>query len=343
MMSNKKPSYFLFGLGVFFALWLGAIFVFLVFGPVRLGFNPAEFSRQFLRFISGQSLSDAGTIWFRVRFPRALAGLLVGGGLALAGACFQGLLRNPLADPYLLGVSGGSAFGAVLGMVIFKQKIPGLIPLLAFIGALISVGLTLAVARIRGKLPAITLLLAGVVVNAFFSALVMLILSIFPQRHLPDAFFWMLGRLGSQSYAQLGAVLIYFVPAMIVLFSFWRDFNIFALGDEHAQQLGIEVERTKIWVFILASLLTASVVSISGLIGFVGLMVPHIIRLIFGPDHRFLLPFSFFAGGVFLIICDLLARCIIAPSELPVGVLTAILGGPFFIWLLWQVKQELGE
>ena len=341
---RRFPFSFLIWLIFLFGLALISLLIFIWLGPVKVEFSFQEFFSQLGAILRGGELSEPGIIWLRIRLPRALAGLLVGGGLALAGACFQAILRNPLADPYLLGVSGGSAFGAILGMLLFPQKWGfALVPVFAFLGAIVAIFLVIAVARTRGRLPVLTLLLAGVVVNAFFSALVMLVLSLSPQRHLPEAVFWMMGKLSSANYLQLVLLLIYYIPGAGFLFSLWRDFNLFALGDESAQQLGVEVERTKLLAFIFASLLTASAVSISGLIGFVGLMVPHFLRIIFGPDHRFLLPGSFLLGGSFLIFCDLGARTIIAPAELPVGVITAILGGPFFSWLLARAKGELGR
>ena len=341
---GRFSSSFLIWLIFLFGLALISLLIFIWLGPVPVKFSFSDFFAQLEAMLGRKELSEPGIIWLKIRLPRALAGLLVGGGLALAGACFQAILRNPLADPYLLGVSGGSALGAILGMLIFSGRWGfALVPVFAFAGAIVAIFLVIAVARTQGKLPVLTLLLAGVVVNAFFSALVMLILSLSPHRHLPEAVFWMMGKLSSADYLQIGLLLIYYLPGMGFLLSLWRDFNLFALGDEPAQQLGVEVERTKLLAFIFASLLTASAVSISGLIGFVGLMVPHFLRIIFGPDHRFLLPASFLLGGSFLIFCDLGARTIIAPAELPVGVITAILGGPFFIWLLSRARGELGR
>ena len=173
----------------------------------------------------------------------------------------------------------------------------------------------------------ITLLLAGVVVNAFFSALVMFILSVTSISHLPSAIFWMMGDLSAKNYSTLAAVSLYYLPGIALLLGLSRDFNLMALGEESAEQLGVNIERTKLLTFISASLITAVAVSVSGLIGFVGLMVPHIIRLIFGPDHRLLISASFLFGATFLVLCDLIARTVISPAELPVGVITAILGG----------------
>jgi iron complex transport system permease protein len=213
------------------------------------------------------------------------------------------------------------------------------VPLFAFGGALVAVFLVLAVARTGGRLPVMTLLLAGVVVNAFFSALVMFVLSLASGKHLPSAIYWMMGQLSPKPYSTIGMVALYYLPGMLVLFGLARDFNLFSLGEESARQLGVNVERSKLMVFLAASLITAAAVSVSGLIGFVGLIAPHVIRLIFGPDHRLLLPASFLLGALFMVLCDLIARVVIAPAELSVGVITAILGGPFFIWLLHKSRE----
>jgi len=327
---------------LFLILFL-AIILTLFFGPAEVSLSLPELKHQFLALLKSEPLSKSGAILFRIRLPRALLAALVGGGLAMAGAGFQALLRNPLADPYILGVSGGSAFFAILGMIFLASIGFATVPIFAFAGALLAILLVLAVARTEGRLPVITLLLAGVVVNAFFSALVMFILSITSTRHLPSALFWMMGDLSAKSYSTLGALSLYYVPGIAILLGLSRDFNLISLGEESAEQLGVRVERTKLLTFISASLITAVAVSVSGLIGFVGLIVPHIIRLIFGPDHRLLISASFLFGATFLVLCDLISRTVIAPAELPVGVITAILGGPFFIWLLYQSREKLGK
>jgi len=330
-------------LGLFLLALIFSILFALFFGPARINFNFFEMTRQFIALLRSEPLSGDGAIVFRVRLPRALLAVLVGGGLALAGASFQALLRNPLADPYILGVSGGSAFAAIIGMIFSSSFSFGAVPIFAFLGALAAIFLAIAAARTSGKLPVITLLLAGVVVNAFFAALVMFLLSVSSSRHLPSAIYWMMGQISSRSYSAIGLTALYYLPALLVLLALGRDFNLFALGEEPAGQLGVNVERSKLLVSIFASLLTAVAVSVSGLIGFVGLMVPHIIRMAFGPDHRLLLPASFLFGGIFLLLCDLVARVIIAPAELPVGVITAILGGPFFIWLLHRSREQFSR
>jgi iron complex transport system permease protein len=330
-------------LGLLFVALVLSVLLTLYFGPVSLNFGFSELLDQFFRLLHSEELSKEGTILFRVRLPRTLLAVLVGGGLALSGASFQALLRNPLADPYILGVSGGAALAAIIGMVVASAFSFAPVPIFAFGGALIAIFLVLAVARSNGRLPVITLLLAGVVVNAFFSALVMFVLSVASGRHLPSAIYWMMGQLSPRPYSTIGTVALYYLPGVLVLFGLARDFNLFSLGEESAQQLGVNVERSKLMVFLAASLVTAVAVSVSGLIGFVGLIVPHIIRLVFGPDHRLLLPASFLFGALFLVLCDLLARVIIAPAELSVGVITAILGGPFFIWLLHKSRESLGR
>jgi len=330
-------------LGLLTGLLAITVLLTLFFGnvPVRLGFK--ELASEFSALVRSEPLSRDGIILLRVRLPRALLAVLVGGGLSLSGASFQALIRNPLADPYILGVSGGAAFAAIVGMIVSSSFSFAPVPVFAFGGALASIFLVLAVARTRGKLPVITLLLAGVVVNAFFSALVMFLLTVISGRHLPSAIYWMMGQVSSKSYSTLGLVALYYMPGVLVLLGLARDFNLISLGEESAEQLGVNIERSKLLAFVAASLITAVAVSVSGLIGFVGLMVPHIIRLVFGPDHRLLLPASFLCGGIFLALCDLLARSLIAPAELPVGVITAVLGGPFFIWLLRRSREWISR
>jgi iron complex transport system permease protein len=265
-----------------------------------------------------------------------LAGI-VGAALAVSGSGFQALLRNPLADPFLLGVSAGGALGAVIAMLIGVPA-SGLgiwgLPLFAFAGALGAVLLVFSLARTEGRLPIHSLLLAGVVTNAFFSAVIMFVLSLSRPERVHSVVFWMMGSVGSERWTLVAGTGMYVLLAGAGLFGLARDFNLLSLGEEPAGHLGVEVERTKLWAFAAASLAVGAVVSVSGIVGFVGLIVPHLVRLSLGPDHRLLLPAAFLVGALFLISCDTLARVLVAPAEMPVGVITALCGGPFFIWLL---------
>lgn len=275
-------------------------------------------------------------IILELRLPRALLGLLVGGGLAIAGAVFQALLRNPLAEPYILGISGGAAAGAVLVLVLgLAGAASWFLPGAAFGGALVAILLVFGVATsARRRLDVRVLLLSGVVVGAFFSAVIALILALSDAPTVRSAILWMMGSLSGATWRIVGIVALYTVPASLVLLSLARPLNLMAIGEETAGYLGTDVERVKRIAYGLASLLAAAGVAFVGVIGFVGLVVPHAVRLIAGPDHRALLPLSAMAGGIFLVLADLGARVLLAPAEIPIGVITAFVGVPFFLLLL---------
>lgn len=284
----------------------------------------------------GRSDATTRAIVVDLRLPRAVLALLAGGGLALAGAVFQALLRNPLAEPYVLGVSNGAAAGAVTLVVLgLASRSPVLLPSGAFLGALLAIGLVFRVAvRVGHALDTRILLLAGVVVGAFLNAVILLLLTFADVESFRSAIFWMMGSLAGATWGQTLLVGLHLLPGGIVLVSLARPFNLVALGEETAATLGTEVERLKLTGYIIASLLVAATVAVCGVIGFVGLIVPHALRLAWGNDHRLLLPGSFLAGGAFLLLADTLARTIAAPAELPVGVITALIGVPLFVILL---------
>jgi iron complex transport system permease protein len=276
------------------------------------------------------------TIVLELRLPRAALALLVGGGLAVAGAVFQALLRNPLAEPYILGVSGGAAVGAVaagvLGWVAWSAWS---LPLAAFAGAIVAILLVFRIARAAGRgLDPRVLLLAGVVIGAFFNALILLLLTFSDIESFRSAVFWMMGSLATASWRGVSVLALYVVPASIALIALARPLNLMAVGEETALYLGTRVERVRTIAYLVASLLVAVAVSVSGVIGFIGLVVPHALRLLWGSDHRFLLPASFLAGAAFLLTADTVARVVVAPAELPVGVVTALVGVPVFLVLL---------
>jgi len=277
------------------------------------------------------------TIVLDLRWPRVISGALVGAALSIAGAVLQALLRNPLADPYVLGISSGAAVGAILAIlfglgstILGSYAIPGA----AFGGALLTLLFVYFLARVQGRLPSQTMLLAGVIVSFFFSAIIMFLISITSDERLHSVTFWLMGNLEYIASQALGIIFLYLLCGSAVLFSLAKDLNLMALGEETASELGVEVERVKKTAFIFASLITGAVVSVSGLIGFVGLVVPHLVRMIWGPDHRFLIPASALLGALLLVLADTIARTIMAPSEIPVGVVTALGGAPFFIYLL---------
>jgi len=285
------------------------------------------------------------TIFFQIRLPRVIGGALVGAALATAGALFQGVLRNPLADPYIIGTSAGASLGATIAMILPINLAFlgfGLVPVAAFAGALATVILVYNLARVGGKTPIISMLLAGFVCSALLAAVMAFLISIGDRLglNLHTVYSFLLGHISVTSWGQIAVIAPLVIGGIIGGRFFAYHLNAFSLGEEGAAYLGIEVERDKILILALGSLLTAAAVSISGLIGFVGLVMPHAMRLILGPDHRLLIPASALAGGVFVIIADLLARVLLAPIEIPVGVITAVIGAPFFLYLLRRSRRE---
>ena len=285
------------------------------------------------------------TIIFQIRLPRVIGSALVGAALATAGVLFQGLLRNPMADPYIIGTSAGAALGATIAMMLPINLVFlgfGLVPVAAFLGALTTVILVYNLARVGGKTPIISMLLAGFVVSALLAAVMAFMMSMSDRfgLNLRSVYSFLMGHISVTSWIQIGIIAPLVIGGIIAARFFAFRLNAFALGEEGAAYLGIEIERDKIIILALGSLLTAAAVSISGLIGFVGLVVPHAMRLSLGPDHRLLLPVSALAGAVFLVIADLLARVILIPAEIPVGIITAIIGAPFFIYLLRHTRRE---
>lgn len=285
--------------------------------------------------------SSSAIVW-TLRLPRVVLGLLVGGVLAVAGASLQVLVRNPLADPYLLGISGGAGFGAVLAIVAGLAS-PWAVPVAAFGGALVAVVAVYRLAAVAGgALDGRVLVLAGVVVGAFAGALVSGLLAVSDAQSTRSATLWLMGGLGGGSWGSVAALAAYAAPALALLAGEARALNLLALGDEPAQHLGIDVARTKRRVYLAASLLTAAAVAGAGIIGFVGLVVPHAVRMLRGHDHRGVLPAAFAAGGALLVLADAVARTAFAPLELPVGVVTAVIGVPIFALLLrrWTARSS---
>ena len=305
-----------------------ALFCSLFLGPTDTGISDV------FAALTGADITDATrAIILQVRLPRALLALVTGGSLAVAGVVFQVLLRNVLAEPYILGVSGGASVGALLAIVTGAAVSAFVLPASAFVGAILVVSLVFSIGRAGGLQDENALLLSGVMIGAFLSAIILALVST-AGPELRGALFWLIGFLGNARMEEVGIAALMSVPVIVVLLFIAPAMNLLTLGQETAGSLGIRFRRVHGILYVAASLLTASVVSFSGSIGFVGLIVPHAVRLIVGPDHRILIPISFFAGASFLIISDIVARMIIAPSELPVGAVTAALGAPLFIYLL---------
>ena len=292
---------------------------------------------------AGVSQAHDIIIW-QVRIPRVLTAGLVGATLAASGASYQAVFRNPLADPYLIGVASGAALGATTAIV---SPLPldfysfGYVALFAFVGAMLAVGLTYELARVGRTVPPTTHILAGVAVSAAASAGTSLMMML-NESKLFVVFSWLYGDFTASSWTKFEEIAPWVAVALAILVLLGRRMNALQLGDDEARSLGLRVERLKAATIIIASLATAVCVAISGLIGFVGLIVPHACRMLFGPDHRLLLPMSLIFGAIFLVLADLGARTIIAPQELPVGILTAAVGAPFFLFLLRRQRKASG-
>ena len=284
----------------------------------------------------GSGDAQARIILLELRVPRAALASLVGGALALAGAVFQAVLRNPLAEPYVLGISGGAAVGAVAAVVLgWAAWSTWAIPLAAFVGALGAMGLVLQIAvAVSRSLDTRVLILAGVVVGAFFNSAILLLLTFADVESFRSAVFWMMGSLSGADWTSVGVLAAYLAPAGVLLMALGRPLNLLAVGEATARHLGTPVRRVRLLAYLATSLLVAAAVAVSGVIGFVGLIVPHAVRVVWGSNHRFLLPASVLAGASFLLVTDTLARTVVAPSELPTGVVTALVGVPVFLLLL---------
>jgi iron complex transport system permease protein len=313
---------------------------------------PATVAAMFCERVAGGSTAGAWpdaweTVIFEIRLPRILLAMLVGAALAQSGAVYQGVFRNPLADPYLIGVSAGAGLGATiaiaLGLPLHWGGL-GAVSLFAFVGALAATAVIYVLARSGGRSSVVTLVLAGVAVGAFLSAVMTFLM--FRAR---DAFRtvhvlgWMMGSFALASWAKVYLLAPVLAAGGGLLWAYAHRLNVLQLDDDQAQQLGVPVERTRLIVIGLATLVTSAAVSMSGVIGFVGLIVPHAVRLVWGPDHRFLLPMSVLCGAVFMVLADGLARTVLSPAELPVGVVTAFCGAPFFLYLLCRKRHVLAR
>lgn len=300
--------------------------------PVSLG----EVVGAVWRGLTGELSGPLDTIIWQLRLPRVLLAALVGGSLALAGVAYQGLFRNPLADPYLLGVASGAGFGASV-VLAFSATVPLLaqvgVPLVAFLCALAAALLVTVLAKQGGGLPLVALILAGLVVGSILTAATSLTM-LAAREQAAGVLAWLLGSFAFAGWAKLASALPLVLVAAVVIWLSARALNLLALGEEQAAQLGLPVEAFKLLLIGAATLVTAAAVSVAGVIGFVGLMVPHAVRLWIGADHYRLIPLACLAGAVFMVLADLLARTVIAPAELPVGVITALVGGPFFLAVL---------
>ena len=291
------------------------------------------------RTLVGDADPTTHAILLQLRLPRAVLAALVGGALGISGCTFQALLRNPLAEPYVLGISGGAAVGAVAVLVTgLGVAFPWMLPAGAFLGAVAAMALVLEVARRASpaRMDTRVLILSGVIIGAFFNAIILLLLSTADIESFRSAIFWMMGNLSGAEWGSNGLLAVLLVPGSVVLLSLARAFNLLSRGEEVAHYLGAPVQRVKLTAYLAASLIVGAAVAATGVIGFVGLIVPHAVRLAWGNDHRLLLPASFLAGTAFLLLADTAARLVVAPAELPTGVVTAVAGVPLFVALLMR-------
>jgi iron complex transport system permease protein len=300
------------------------------FGAV--GISPVEVVRTIGRALSGERGGFADTVIVNLRLPRVVLAAFVGACLAAAGALYQALFRNALADPYILGISSGAGLGAMIAIVLTAGATAarfGLVPLAAFAGSGLTMLLVVRLASTRGRVDPTSLLLAGVAVSYTLAAVTSFVM-VYAREQMAAIVYWMMGGLTSASWGYVAMIAPMFLLGIAFPLLATRELNIMLLGDDRAAELGVNVERFKLGILAAASLLTAAAVSVAGLIGFVGLMTPHVVRLVLGPDHRKLLP----ACATLMVLADLVARTVLAPTEIPVGIVTAVFGGPFFVWLL---------
>ncbi len=337
-----------------YLLWAGFILVivFIAFISSGLGAFKTPYSSiaklWLAPFFPGLAAGIDETVRYivmNVRLARICLALLVGGALGLAGTVYQGVLLNPLADPFTLGISTGAAFGASLAILIGVGSVHFLgvsaLPIAAFLGALLALYLVYLLGSVDGRIHVVTIVLAGIIVSTFLSAMISLLKSL-NEESVSTIVFWIMGSLSGKSWTHVLLVLPYFVLGAAAICCFIRELDMLSLGDVQAQQLGVNVQRVRFWLLLAASMITAAAVAVSGIIGFVGLVIPHLVRLALGPRHRVLIPAALLAGGLLVLISDSIARSILpGGAEIPVGIVTAIIGGPFFCYLLLRRKQQL--
>ncbi|HTR47409.1 MAG TPA: iron ABC transporter permease [Verrucomicrobiae bacterium] len=318
---------------------LGALLFVVVVISLRMGAYPISVAQIVMtlvnRFIgrSNEIPPDFWNVVYEIRLPRIALGILVGASLSTAGAGFQALLRNPLADPYVLGVSSGAALGAIISLAVAPQT-PGTIQLAAFVGAAATIAAVYFLGRRGGQIDSATLLLAGIVAVSFLSAVIMFLMTMLPGRDLRGMAFWLMGDLATRPAISSQWLYLLLIIGAGSIYTTSSDLNLILTGEQEARHLGVNVNRVKLVVYVAASLLTGLAVSVSGAIGYVGLLVPHLMRMFFGSDYRVLIPASALGGAILIVLADMLARTVVAPTELPVGAMTALVGAPVFIYLM---------
>jgi iron complex transport system permease protein len=330
-LTPRRVLWICFGLGL---LLFGAVVI-----SLRMGAYSISIPDIVMTLVKGaigrgsEVRPDFWSVVFEIRLPRIALGILVGASLSTAGAGFQALLRNPLADPYVLGVSSGAALGAIISLAL-APRTPGLLQLAAFLGAAITIAVVYYLGQRGGQIDSPTLLLAGIVAVSFLSAVIMFLMTSLPGHEFRSMSFWLMGDLATQPSVNLHWLYLLLILGVGSIYTTSSDLNLILTGEQEARHLGVNVNRVKIVVYVAASLLTGIAVSVSGAIGYVGLIVPHVMRMLFGSDYRLLIPTSALAGATLIVLADLLARVVVAPTELPVGAMTALVGAPVFIYLL---------
>jgi iron complex transport system permease protein len=323
----------------FITLVLSLLFLIVLIMSVVLGAAQISLS-DFYRILTGRASQGAAySIVIQIRLPRILMAAFVGGALSICGVVMQSVLRNPLAEPFVLGLSGGAAVGSIIYILLGLTTAGGGF-FFSFVGAMSTLFVVLVLSKRQGRFSTTRVILTGVIVNAFFTAFIMFVITTTSDELLHAILFWLYGDLSGAAYFSVGILAIVLTLSFGTIYMFGRYLNILGVNEELGYQLGIEVERVKYVLLILVSILTAFTVSLTGIIGFVGLIVPHLMRMAFGSDHRLLLPASLIFGGIFMMLADTAARTIISPSELPVGVITAFLGAPFFLMLMFRDKKR---
>ncbi len=336
-MNRNKP--FLFKRILKISVWMVLLLFIAGFMGISMG-SAGGGVGAFLQSLLGQKEIDSmtETIIWRIRFPRVVLATLVGATLSLGGLVFQALLRNPLAEPYILGISGGSAVGGIIGILMGLSRFPG-VGLAAFCGSMVTLLLILMMSSGQTILKKDSLLLSGVMVNAFCTAVIMFLVSLTHDSRLHNIIFWLMGDLSSTDIGQVGMLSLTILPCFLLLFWFSNTMNLLLMGKEMAQTMGVNVKAVTVILLVATSLMVSATVSHCGLLGFVGLVMPHLLRLVLGPDHRILVPACVLGGGAYMVLCDLLARILPQQGEMPAGVITAMIGAPLFIFLLKRSKR----
>jgi len=328
-------------IAVFAALFL-ILLIFMILDLTQ-AFIPLSFEDAFWALFGIGSNTDV-IIVQKMNLPRVIMGCFVGAGLGIAGAVMQAVFRNPMASPYILGLSSGAALGAAIGMTVTIPFLPTmlLVPLLAFVTCMATLFLVYSISRVGGRVPTETLLLAGIAVGSFLTALVSL-LTYLAENQMQGIIYWTMGNLTNATWDNMLIVAPLMFAGCILMVTCSRDLNAMMLGDAHALDLGVEVSKVRIQLLVASALVTAAAVAFVGVIGFVGLVVPHILRIVMGPNNRVLLPASLLGGAAFLLMCDYISR-VIAPSIgiLPIGIITSLIGAPYFIYLLRRRRSEVG-